>query len=216
MSNSLYPTSSLTQVANLALHVIGHNRVQNIDTPTQEWEYTIRDVIFDVIKEEQIDFYWPELKREVTLQKSTEQPLNDTYTQYNLPTDFLQLIRILGNSSWIRYGDKIRVDDVLTNSAPILEYIKYSDNPSEWSPTLRECIYTHLAKAIAMPITQNTKVYNLANESYIRACGKRDRAFKSSHSPIRRRRGTDWNRARYKHNVYDNYYDKTRSDYFRP
>lgn len=186
---------TLTDIANMALSVIGHTEVRNVESDNNTWAKKIRSIIYAIIKEEQNDFYWPELKTEIRLERSEEQPDDASYVQYNLPGDVIQLIRLIDNTPFVRKDDKLRVTCNYTVN-PTLEYIRYSENPSEWSTSLIECIYTKLAVQLAMPLTQNANVAQLAQGRYKEAQAGRSRAFKSGTSPIRRRQSTGWNQTR--------------------
>ena len=198
---------TLTEIANMALNVIGHHRINNIDTDQQDFAKTVRDVIYVIIREEQSNYNWPELKKEVTLEQSATQPDDGTYVAYNIPTDVIKMNRLTTNAPYIHFGNAIRVStSIMTPSvAPVMEYQSHSLNVDGWSTWLSECIYTKLALQLAMPLAQEPGVAQLAEARYDKAVAKRAKAFQSSASPVRRRRGTDWNTSRNNsgYGVYD-------------
>lgn len=205
---------TLTEVANLALSVIGHTRINNLETDQQDYARTIRDSMETVLREEQADYPWAELRREVALQQASDQPDDESYVAYNIPADVLAIYGIYDDTPYTRVGDQIRIltYDYSVDAVPVLVYQGASTNPDEWSTWLLACIYTALASRLAMPLTQEAAIANMAENRYSKAKFNRDKAFKSSTSPVRRKRLTSWNNKRM---YYGGYTRSTDRRYYR-
>lgn len=162
--------SSLTDVANLALELIGEAPINNIDTSDDITSQTIRRWIDVVIREVQMDIHWNENYSDLV----ELTPVTDDFAgvagqyQYLLPTDFLQVYEISARPNlsspttsvdvrgWATPWWKLEQGYLIARSANIVMlYGRYNDDVSSWSSQQLEVIYTALATKICYLITNN-------------------------------------------------------------
>jgi hypothetical protein len=152
---------TLEQVGDLALGKVGEKkRLTNIETDTGNHAEVIRLFIHQVIREVQSEFRWSELTKSVELESPIAE--NDDTYQYTLPSDFL---RPASN----RDQDYIIENGYLFTSVAEnfpFRYIRYSENPAEWSGLMVKCVFFRLALEICMPLTENAQKYNSLLEEY--------------------------------------------------
>jgi len=152
---------SLEEVANLALGKIGEQAaISDIDTDTGSAAETVRRFIYQVIREVQSEFRWGELTASVELASPMAE--NDSTYQYTLPSDYLRPASNREQEYLIENGY------LFTGTAVDFpfRYIRYSENPAEWSGLLVKCVYFRLALEICMPITENAQKYAALLEEY--------------------------------------------------
>ena len=152
--------STLEEIGDLAVRKIGESyQFVSLADDTGSTPDAVRAFIYQVIREVQSEFRWPELIASVELEIPAAEN-EDTY-QYNFPSDYL---RPASNRD---QGYLIENGYVFTNVSENFpfRYIRYSLDPSEWSGLLVKCIFFRLALEICMPVTENGNRYNaLLNE----------------------------------------------------
>lgn len=175
--------STLTDIANLALGSIGEVNIQNIDE-NSTISRNVLGQLHESIRQVQIEIFWEELVVSFSPTALTEPyPTNPALFQYNLPTNFLEIVSISSNADWFLSGGKL----VTRAVNPLVTYKRYSEEPTEWSAYLVELIYRKLAANIAMPVTQNTQITQMATQVY-EASRLQNVARSSNRSRSRRRR----------------------------
>ena len=153
--------TSLEDIANLALGKIGEQSViSDIDTDTGSSAVTVRRFIYQVIREVESEFRWGELTKSVLL--AIPMAENDDTYQYTMPSDFLRPASNRDQEYVIENGY------LFTGTATDFpfKYIRYSEDPAEWSGLLVKCVYFRLALEICMPITENAQKYAALLEEY--------------------------------------------------
>jgi len=146
------PSQTLTDVVNIALGLLGHKPIQNIETPGRSLEAFLTSVVTSAIRSTQSTYPWPELTKVVRINPREDLTL-DGYTQYPLPTELLRIVHLSREAPYQRRGPML----LTTGSGELtLHYIAYSDDPGNWSEYLTECIYTEMAARLAMPLTQRS------------------------------------------------------------
>lgn len=153
---------TLTDVANLALASIGEVLIQNIDDNT-EVPRAINRVLYESVRQTQLEIFWEDL---IEVFEPTR--LTDPYPgatglfQYNMPTTFLDIVNLESGADWMLRGGKLITDD----PAPVVTYKRYSEEPSEWSGYLVELVYRRVAANVAMSLTQNPQILQMAAQAY--------------------------------------------------
>jgi hypothetical protein len=184
---------TLEKVANLAVKKIGERKtIADLDTDIGTVAETVRAFIYQVMREVQSEFRWGELTASVEL----EVPMSEadgTY-QYTLPSDFLRPASNRDQSYVIENG--YLFTDVSENFS--FRYIRYSENPAEWSGLLVKCIYFRLAMEICLPITENIQRYNGLLEEYEKVVFPRAQKIGSfdQENPVSRRAHGSYSRTR--------------------
>jgi len=174
--------STLTDIVNLSLSSLGENQITNIDSDGKT-ENQIRPLLFEAIRQTQLEIDWQELMVSMSPSKS-----NDTYERlagysiYNLPTNFLDMQFIKSQSAWFLEAGKL----ITSDPDPYITYKKYSEEPSEWSGYLVEMIYKRLAFNASMAVTQNENIQRQSAELYTMC--KNDNMMRSAN---RQRSGWD-------------------------
>lgn len=179
---------SLEEVANLALGKIGEQiSITDIDTDTGAAAETVRRFIYQVMREVQSEFRWGELTKSVLLASPMAE--NDDTYQYTMPSDFLRPASNRDQEYVIENGY------LFTGTATDFpfKYIRYSEDPAEWSGLLVKCVYFRLALEICMPLTENSSKYNALLEEYEKVVFPRARqvaSFDNENPRTRIARGT--------------------------
>ncbi len=156
---------TLTDIANLALASVGEEVIQNIDDESAIAR-DIRRVLYESIRQTQLEILWEELTEIIEPSQVTGMyPGDDSFYQYRLPNNFLDVISLKSNYDWFLSGGKLITQD----ADPLLTYKRYSEEVSEWSGYLVELIYRRIAANVAMPLTQNGQVASMAQEAYRQA-----------------------------------------------
>jgi hypothetical protein len=159
---------TLTDIANLALVSIAKDPINSIDdiaentnasSPTTNSAAICRINIYETIKRIQARLRWSNLWTNVLLglkySPGDEDPITGiTYAQYvyNYPTNVLAFAKLRSEAPFTTPDQTLMTND----PAPILGYVRYSDNPSEWNTYLTDAIWTDLAMRIAPLLTTAT------------------------------------------------------------
>lgn len=160
--------STLTDVANLSLASIGEVLIENIDDQT-EVARSINRVLYESIRQTQLEIFWEDLIEVFEPTKLTEPyPGTDMLNQYNMPTNFLDIVGLASGAHWFLSGGKLITED----PAPCVTYKRYSEEPSEWSGYLMELVYRKVAANVAMHLTQNPQITQMAAGLYEEAMMK--------------------------------------------
>ena len=163
--------SSLTDIANLALSLMGQAPIKSIDNPNTQDAKTMRQWLPVIIKEVQIDIHWPENYTDlVPLTVAKEDFVVPGQFKYILPTDFLQLYEITADPNiatsptvdartWANPWWSIQAGFLicLVENTQIM-YGRFNQTVADWSTQQREVIYTTLAAKLALEITNSEKI----------------------------------------------------------
>lgn len=192
--------TTFTDIANLALKSLGAASIENIDANNTHAK-AINGVIDEVTRQVQTEIHWPEL---LMAQELVELP--DTYIEntqiksYQLPQDFLQAVELVSACDWELFNNEFLTVD----TSPQLIYKIYNPDVSKWSAELVECVYKKLAMEIAIAVTQDFNIFQVAIQKWEVA---RDRRFAQMKNRSRRgksveRRFSYLNVRAYRHNRY--------------
>lgn len=142
--------TSAIQMASNALILLGHPPISDFSEPgagarsaSNLYESTYRDLLSGT--------RWRFATKKIVLSRLTESPLNEYEYQYQLPSDFLYIIRVTDNSDYEVYQDKI-YSDIPTLS---IDYV-YRVDESFLPPYFAVLMEYELAKKLAIPVTANS------------------------------------------------------------
>lgn len=155
--------TTFTDIANLALKSIGAVSIESIDANSTHAK-AINGVIDEVVRQVQIEIHWPELLnvQELVQLPGTFGDIGGAY-QYQLPEDFLQVVEMTDDCPLWELIDNTLITPA--TSAKII-YKRYIEDVTKWSGELTECIYKKLAAEIAMAVTQDPTMFQIAGQKY--------------------------------------------------
>jgi hypothetical protein len=158
---------TLTDIANLALSSLGENIIQNIEDENDPARI-LRANISEIIRQVQSIIHWPELMVTIT-PSATSEMYNASLYQYNLPTNFLEIVEVRSGSStgdhiedWFIEKGKL----VTSVSSISIKYKRFSEDVSIFSGRLTETIYRKLAKETCLSLTDNLNLLQAATMNY--------------------------------------------------
>jgi hypothetical protein len=175
--------TTIVDVVNLSLRLLGEDKITTI-TPQADSEAGRKmvDMLYVSIDEVQRSFYWHEL---ITTADISEDATDhyDGRKRYALPADCLRPLgarlesdglssetaytRLVAQESEYHYD--IEGDFLLTTKEEAeidIVYIKRSDDPTEWSSELLDCIYHCAAVNAAQSITQDSGIVQNILQKY--------------------------------------------------
>jgi len=106
---------------------------------------------------------WRFATKKVQLARLTAVPDNDFSYQFQLPTDFIMLIKVNETSNFEIYGDKVYCNTTTCN----IDYI-YRVDESFLPPWFTKVLEFYLAAQYAIPVTGNTTRADFYNNMYER------------------------------------------------
>lgn len=140
---------TLLEIANTALATIGAKPISSFNDADSDASVSCAQLIKNCIEQAQSATDWQELKKTALLVPTGK---FDEYRghEYNAPSDMLRVISVEGGYTlWETQGNKIYIHE----EAPVkICYIRYSENPSEWSVHLRTLVVEILAANLVGPI----------------------------------------------------------------
>lgn len=158
-----YPTnwpSTLTDLANRIVSLLGEKQTfSDITTDTTDNGTLILRVLYDVIRDTQTAFPWPELATMTTLSTPDATFTDNTGYPYAyrfaLPDDYLRPI----NEDLYDY--RIIGAYVYTNVSSNLTfwYGKYDETVTNWSGSLYRAVIYRAALQVCLTITQSERIY---------------------------------------------------------
>ena len=153
---------SKTYICNRALSKLGSSRISNIDTDDIKEAKALRNM-YDSVRDSLIQSYpWNFAIKRTQLAVDAAAPAYGYSNQYQLPTDFLALVEILGNPQYKLEEGFIRTDE----GAPLyIRYISRVVDTAKYDALFVEAFATRLAFEGCEEITQsNTKKQILFEE----------------------------------------------------
>jgi len=150
---------SKTDICNNAIGRIGAQRIMDIDDQASKsaricknaYEITLREVLRLAP--------WNFAKDRVQLAELSAAPVFGWAKQYQLPTDFIRMVKFNDLEAWQDSPDdffEIEGKRVLTDEETArIEYIKYVDDPNQYDALFTKALVVLLAAEIAVPIRQD-------------------------------------------------------------
>ena len=158
--------TSKTEVANTALSIVGEQPISSFSDNSRSARVVANrydDVRRSVLREH----FWNAAKARQKLAKLAQAPPFGWNYQYQLPSDWLRLVRINGRDP---LSERYEIEGLklLTDMDPVrLVYIRDEQDPSKWDALLREAVAARLASEIAVPIVQSRQARNDAWQIYL-------------------------------------------------
>lgn len=169
-------STSLLDIANKALGLLGEDSLTSIDPPDTEAGRKLMLFFYDSIDEVQSSFYWHEL---IEVVKVSDLDTNDDDLPL-LPEDCLRPIHVsegafedLPPTTFTRlleqtsYRYRVEAGALITPATDAnLYYIRRSDDPEEWTAELQRCVYHCAAVNASQLITQDSNIGRNILEKY--------------------------------------------------
>lgn len=163
--------TTLTDVVNSALVTIGDTPITSLDDDTNAKSVCARLVVEQCIREVQCHHSacWEELVAEAELTGVSDESDDSSATTddeedggnvfgehiYEMPDGWLSINGVFAKDGryvgWRILGGTLRT----TQKAKFVRYVKFSDDPSEWSAELKNCIITLLAAKLLAGIVKD-------------------------------------------------------------
>lgn len=198
---------TLTDLANRVLLDLGMDRISSIDSTTDRHAVKMSGLIYDVIRDVQSSYKWPELQTVTTLSRDPEDHADGSY-RWNLPTNYLNDTGIISAVGAIyRFEDNHLVYTTATD--PQLHYVRYSENVAEWSHELWSVTWRTLAAEAAQILAQDVGLAEQKMRNAEKAARKyAGRASRKRDTGRRINNDTSWNLARQGYD-FDGYSSRT-------
>jgi hypothetical protein len=156
--------ASITEIANLALSLIGESGISDISDTSDKASRTCA-TNFNQARDECLAMArWSFAKRQATVTKLTAAPSFEWAAAFELPVDFIRLCKIAGDDAWNpkEYFDVqgrtllVNLDDEAATTLNI-EYIRREEDPTLYSPLFVEALSYKLAHKIAKVLTDSDR-----------------------------------------------------------
>lgn len=149
---------TITEVCNQALGRVGAQRIMSIDDLGSKAASACKNVFETTVLEVARAADWNCLRKRVELGQLADAPAFEWTYQYQLPSDFVNLIELNGvdyvgqvQDDWEIEGKLLLTD---AESAKI-KYTAYVDDVSQWDPGFANAVAVLIAAKIATPMRQD-------------------------------------------------------------
>lgn len=163
-------STTITDIANLALSLLGEDAVADIASPETEAGEKLSRWLYQAIDEVESEYLWRELQTHAADVTADATDHYDGRKRYALPTDCLRplgfkitddssalnpLVRQIGGYDDLQY--EVCGDFLVTNMDSTIDiiYVKRSDTPTEWTPELERCVAYNAAIKAGQNITSD-------------------------------------------------------------
>lgn len=149
---------SKTEIANMALHRVGAQRIMDLNDADSKSARVVRDFFEPAIREVGRLAEWQCLKDRATLAQIATPPSFGWDYAYQLPATFLRLVKLNGVDYRGQPGDDHEIEGrtLLTDETEAkIEFIAYKDSTADYDPLFVKAIVAKLAAEIAIPIRQD-------------------------------------------------------------
>lgn len=144
---------SLVEIANLALAMVGDERVTSMETDTSKEARLCNEFIGQVRDECLVHHPWNFAKRRVGLPALTIAPAFEWTYQYQVPSDCLRVLSIDGDDPhepWEREGNLVLCNLL----APLnIQYIMRHTDTGQWAPLFVRLAAATLAERLVIPLS---------------------------------------------------------------
>ena len=163
--------ASAIKINSNALILLGHSPIASFEdvgsgaqVASNLYETTLRAMLSD--------HRWRFATKKSQLSRLVATPDNDFSYMFQLPTDYINMIRVIETSHYDIYGDK-----VYTNSATCNIDYTYRVDESYFIPSFTKALEFYLAAQFAIPVTGNStraQEYNSMYEAQLRRAKNTD------------------------------------------
>ena len=152
-----------TDIANLALILIGEQPIMDMENPTDKQGRTCK-AMFEFAKKDAFNKHpWACLLHRVTLPANSISPAFGFAYSYTLPEDCIRLYRIIDpeTNEPVDFEYKVEGNNILCDEeAPIyIQYVRDTDNYTTLHPHVYNVFVHVLAEKIAIPVTGKSSIY---------------------------------------------------------
>jgi hypothetical protein len=153
-----------TDIANLALILIGEQPIMDIENPTDKQGRTCK-AMFDFAKQAAFNEHpWACLLKRTALAADAVLPAFEFDYSFTLPSDCIRLYRILDPESGDPIEEKYKVEGnkvLCSYDAPLyIQYVADTDNFGLLHPHVYDVLAHTLAERISIPVTGKATIYN--------------------------------------------------------
>ncbi len=150
--------ASEVSICNSALTLLAANRITVLGDDTSVESMMCDDLYEEAVKEVLEAGDWSFATKRVQLSAITEAPLGYN-KQSLLPGECIRVLGVWNSESFDIRGNYAKEGRyILTDFSPIfVKYIRYVDDPSQFSPLFVRAVYTNLAQKMCVPLTENQK-----------------------------------------------------------
>lgn len=149
-------TSTAIEICSRALILLGHNPISSFDEAGAG--ATVANAMYESSLNSLLQSHrWNFTKKKASLNRLVAAPLNEYSYQYQLPTDYLNIIKVSDNSDYEIYQDKIYSDQTSLD----IDYV-FRPDETQFPPLFTETLEFYLASKFAIPVTDsktNAEVY---------------------------------------------------------
>ena len=161
-----------TDIADLALGLLGEFQINSLTEGTKQARLCNR-FIDQCILEELRSHNWKSVTKRATLAQLTDTPAFEYDNYYQLPVDFLKIVRVNDGIEYDRYaieGDRLLSSDDNINLIYIANPLADPNQGGvgKLDPLCIEAIYYRLAIKIAIPLTDDTRLRDELRGYYLR------------------------------------------------
>jgi hypothetical protein len=147
---------SAVSISNMALVKLGQEPITSLSQDTKNAR--LCNAVFEVCRNEVLEshpWYFATKTVELASVSGVEDTLNEWTYVYQLPADFLKLIR---GEDW-NTEFEIRDQYLLADDEPLLiKYIFENTNPGQWSYSFAQCLSWRVAAEISYAVTKSNTV----------------------------------------------------------
>jgi hypothetical protein len=149
--------ASVVQICNLALSKIGSPPITDLGEGSRE--ASACSMIYAPLRDEVIQIRaWPSCTKRASLALLSEAPAFEFTAQWQLPADFLDLVR-LGDSDDVTLPHRIEGRALLTNTdtANVI-YVYRNENSGDYEPVLVDLVASRMAVDLAMTVANSVSM----------------------------------------------------------
>jgi hypothetical protein len=149
---------SKTDIANMALHRVGAQRIMDLDDADSKSARVLRDFFEPAIREVGRLAEWQCLKDRAELAQLATAPAFGWDYAYQLPVAFLRLVKLNGVDYRGEPSDDHEIEGrtLLTDETEAkIEFIAYKEDTADYDPLFVKAIVAKLAAEIAVPLRQD-------------------------------------------------------------
>lgn len=156
--------ATATDIANLALTLIGEEPIMNIEDVRNKQGKTVKTMFNFAKRSAFVTHPWACLMKRAALAADNTPPIFGYANSYTLPPDYVRLYRVIDpeTNNPIEEPYKMEGNKVLCDrDAPLyIEYTAETDDYSNLHAHVYEVFVHTLALAITLPITAKSTIYN--------------------------------------------------------
>jgi hypothetical protein len=148
---------SLTEIANLALSLVGDERIVSLDTDTSK-EARLCAEFLPQVRDEALALHpWNFAKRRASLPASPTAPAFEWTGQFQVPADCLRILAVASadpHEPWEREGNLI----LCNMAAPLqVQYIQRHTDTGHWAPLFARLVAAMLAERLCIPLSASAQ-----------------------------------------------------------